>query len=401
MNIKNFPFTPELKILAKVFLKKGDEIRLVGGCVRNFLMKKPLTDFDIACVYEPKQVMNMLIKAKITAIPTGIKFGTITAIINKIPFEITSLRKDIETDGRHAEVTYTNKYSEDAERRDFTINALYLDFEGNIYDYFNGLDDIKKGIIKFIQNPEQRIKEDYLRILRFFRFYCYYGFTLDKDSLKACAKLRKNLNKLSAERIKVEMFKILKVVYSLKTLKIMQDNDILQQVVNTEFDLEILETFASIKDLIKYDLDTCFILSLLLEQKKDSLKILEYLKINWKLSNKEYYSILFLLTEKLQIDNIDQIKEKLFYVNNKDKVIQLLLINFLYSKKINKIEVQKINDLIKFIEEYKIPEFPVNGNDLLKLGKEGRELGEALSKLKKVWVESDYKLNKQELLSSL
>ena len=205
----NFPYNQDLLKLNEIFNKNNqDNLRIVGGAVRNFLLNKEIIDFDLSTTFTPTETQKILDKNNIKNIPTGVNFGTITAIFNKKTYEITSTRKDIQTDGRHAIVEYTKDFKIDAERRDFTFNALYLDFNNNVYDYFNRISDLKKGIIRFIGNAESRIKEDYLRILRFFRFYTYYGNVLDNEGLKYSILYKEKLNSLSAERIKTEMFKI-------------------------------------------------------------------------------------------------------------------------------------------------------------------------------------------------
>ena len=170
----DFPYTDELLLLNDIFnANHEDNLRIVGGAVRNYMIGEEISDFDLSCRLSPEKILDILQKNQIKAIPTGIKFGTITAVIKNKCFEITTTRKDVKTDGRHAVVEYTTNFEVDAQRRDFTFNALYLDFDGNLYDYFNGLNDLKNGIVRFIGNAEDRIKEDYLRILRLFRFYCY------------------------------------------------------------------------------------------------------------------------------------------------------------------------------------------------------------------------------------
>jgi len=399
----NFPYTKELKKLADTLLDKGDELKLVGGCVRNFLMKKPLSDFDLACKYEPQKTMEILKNANIRVIPTGIEHGTVTTIINKIPFEITTLRKDIAPDGRHSEVEFTDSYLEDAKRRDFTINAIYLDFEGNIYDYFDGLKDIKTGIIRFIGNSEDRIKEDYLRILRFFRFFCYYGFVLDKDGLEACAKNKNGIKKLSGERIKMEIFKILQSTYPVKTLQIMQDNEILQQITNSiEFDFKKLDLFYAIKKELKFEGTAIFNLAILLKERNKIKEDAKYFKNNWKFSNKEYAELLFLLENKISEYKEAEIKNLLFKFKDEKIVINLFILDYILNKEIKKRSIEHLKKATFFIENYKIPELPITGKDLIKIGfKEGKQLGESLKKAKRIFIESDYKLDKEQILLNL
>ena len=200
---KNFP--SEVKKLFEIF---GEDIRLVGGSLRDLLLGKNMKDFDFATKFLPNEVIAILEKHQIKALETGIKFGTVTAVINHKNFEITTLRKDQNHQGRHCDVEFVADYLLDASRRDFTINALYLDCEGNIYDYFGGIDDLEKEKVKFIGNANSRIEEDFLRILRFFRFSCEYAKSLDKQGLEACTKQKENIKKLSRERIRQEFIKM-------------------------------------------------------------------------------------------------------------------------------------------------------------------------------------------------
>ena len=176
----------DCKKIFSLIKKAGGESRLVGGCVRDILLGKSHSDVDIATTVIPDVAMSVLKKAEIKVIPTGLKHGTVTAVLNEKHYEITTLRKDVETDGRHAVVEFTDSWKEDSRRRDFTINAMSMDLEGEVYDYFDGQKDLQSKLVKFVGNPEKRIEEDYLRILRYFRFisgcdYCENGFRLDAN----------------------------------------------------------------------------------------------------------------------------------------------------------------------------------------------------------------------------
>lgn len=231
-----------MDILFNIF---GDNIRIVGGAVRNFLLKKPINDYDFSCLLIPPKIKELLQNNNVKYLTVGEKFGTITAIIDNKKYEITSTRKDIKTDGRWTTVEYIADFESDSYRRDLTINGLYQDKNGKIYDYHNGIDDLKNGLIKFIGDPILRIKEDYLRILRFFRFYTYYGKTIDKDSLKAIIILKKNLKKLTKERIKDEILKIF-ATNCVETLQIVNDIGILD-ILEINGNLKNIENFYLIK----------------------------------------------------------------------------------------------------------------------------------------------------------
>lgn len=188
----------------------GAEIRYVGGCVRDTLLHRPIQDIDIATQETPNVVIQRLEDAGLKAVPTGIKHGTVTAIVDGLSVEVTTLRRDVKTDGRHAEVAFTTDFREDAARRDFTINALSATPDGAVYDYFDGLSDLAARFVRFVGRPHERIQEDYLRILRFFRFHAHYGGGApDAEALAACRANADGLDQLSGERVRDELLKIL------------------------------------------------------------------------------------------------------------------------------------------------------------------------------------------------
>ncbi|MBP5343910.1 MAG: CCA tRNA nucleotidyltransferase [Alphaproteobacteria bacterium] len=204
------------------------QVRLVGGCVRDYLLKKDFTDRDMATPLTPNQVIQLLEQHHISHVDIGKDFGTIIAKVNGTPFEITTLRKDIKTDGRHAVVAWTKLWHVDAKRRDFTINALYADKDGKIWDYVGGIRDLQQKQLRFIGKAEQRIKEDYLRILRYFRFFALMDLKeIPADILAAIQNNKQGLTQLSMDRRRDEMFKILTAPHPERTLKIMQQAELL------------------------------------------------------------------------------------------------------------------------------------------------------------------------------
>lgn len=227
--------------LGKVFAALsagGAEARVVGGAVRNTLLDRPVHEVDIATTAPPEDTMRLARNAGLGAYPTGIDHGTITVVSDGQSFEVTTLRRDVETDGRHAVVAFTNNWTEDASRRDFTINALYCDLDGNIYDPVGGgLADIRKRRVRFIGDAEARIREDYLRILRFFRFSAQYGNgQIDPTGLAAAEALKDGLILLSAERVSAEMLKLLAAPGAPDVLGVMYDAGILQLAVRTQIE---------------------------------------------------------------------------------------------------------------------------------------------------------------------
>ena len=224
---------PAVRRIFALLNDNDDSVRLVGGVVRNALMGRPVTDIDMATTHLPETVMEKARQAGIKAVPTGLAHGTVTLVIDGRSFEITSLREDIETHGRHATVRFGRDFSHDALRRDFTINALYADANGRIYDYAHGLDDIARKQVRFIGEARTRIAEDYLRILRFFRFFSDYGEgPVDQDGLSACIAMRDGLKQLSRERIGTELLKILVSRRAVEVVLTMEQGGILPLILD-------------------------------------------------------------------------------------------------------------------------------------------------------------------------
>jgi poly(A) polymerase len=210
----------------------GEEARVVGGAVRNALLDMPIAEIDVATTAVPDEVVKRVTTAGFKPVPTGIEHGTVTVVIDKHPFEVTTLRKDVETYGRHAKVEFGRDWKADAERRDFTINALSATRDGAVYDYAGGLDDLAQRRVRFIGDPAKRIAEDYLRILRFFRFHAAYGSgRLDADGLAACIAGRDGLDQLSRERVRMELMKLLVAAHAAPTLTALADAGLLLRVL--------------------------------------------------------------------------------------------------------------------------------------------------------------------------
>jgi poly(A) polymerase len=228
----------ETRAVLAALTADGAEVRFIGGCVRDAVLKRKIRDIDLALARPPAEVMKLLGGAGIRVVPTGIDHGTVTAIVAGVPFEITTLRVDVETDGRRARVAYTDDWIADAARRDFTINALSCTPEGAIYDYFNGLNDLGRGRIRFVGDARERIGEDVLRLLRFFRFYAHYGKPPpEADALAACRIMAERLPLLSGERVRVEILRTLMSEHPADVLELMRDNHVLAHVLPEAGDL--------------------------------------------------------------------------------------------------------------------------------------------------------------------
>lgn len=223
---------PETRKVVAALTAEGAAVRFVGGCVRDAVLKRPIRDIDIATHDPPERVLALLDDAGIRAIPTGIAHGTVTAVVGKAHFEITTLREDIETFGRHARVAYTDDWAADAARRDFTMNTLFADPMGRIYDPFHGLADLGAGRVRFVGDPAKRIDEDVLRLLRFFRFHAHYGGAfIDGSALAACRKMAPRLVTLSGERVSGELIRLLQAPDPASVLLVMHGEHILDPIL--------------------------------------------------------------------------------------------------------------------------------------------------------------------------
>jgi len=376
---------------------KSSEVRYVGGCVRKIIKKQIVDDIDLATNLKPSEVCDALKKKEINFYETGIDHGTITAIIDKHKYEITSLRKDVSTDGRHAKVEFSTDWKEDAARRDFSINSIYSDKDGNLFDPFNGKKDLENGNINFIGNAENRIKEDYLRILRYVRFFINYSN--QNHNPKIIKIIKKNIggvSKLSSERLLDEFKKLTK---SNAFLKIFKDEISLELIEIIFPQLKNLENF---KKLNSYALDNLskidfiFLLSLMIVDGTDNTDYFIY-KFNLsKKDQKRLKSIDFFYKENVSIKNFNEKNlNKIFYFNGKQTVLDI--INF---KLFTFIKVEK--KLLKLVENYKdkiIPTLPINANTLMTKYNipEGKILGKKLKLIEEIWVQNSFQISEKQI----
>ena len=390
--------TPAEKIFKAINSYSSEsEIRYVGGCLRKIINKEKIDDIDLATNLDPEQVCKVLKENLINYYETGIEHGTITAIIDEYKFEITSLREDIFTDGRHAKVKFSKDWRKDASRRDFTINSIYSDLNGNLFDPYNGKHDIEKGLINFIGDPDKRIKEDYLRILRYIRFFLNYS--KHQHNPQIVKKLKINIggvSKLSKERLLDELKKILKI-------------DIFDRLSKDKFSLDIiLLIFPELKNIkIFFNLndekkklidenDFIFLLSLMIIDETDNA---EYFLYKYNISKKEKKRIQIInnffketvVTKSLS----DKRMNKVFYYNGKQAVIDIINFKIIKSKKLDK-------DLIKLHEQYKdkdLPFMPIGADTLMSKYNipEGKLLGIKLKLIEEEWVRNDFKITDKQV----
>ncbi len=240
---------PETVQIMTLLSEHGVTARFVGGAVRDTLLGRTITDIDIATDSRPEDNLQYLEQAGLKVIPTGMKHGTLTAVIGVRHFEITSLRQDVETDGRHAIIAHTDDWQVDAARRDFTMNALYLDMDGTLYDPTGGRADLETGLVRFVGDPQDRIREDFLRILRYFRFHAWFGRrSPDAAAIQASRAGRQGISGLSGERVRVELLKLLSAEAPLSTIAVMQECGIWVATIGCEADISGLSRLLSLEN---------------------------------------------------------------------------------------------------------------------------------------------------------
>ena len=393
-NLKNITNkTPANKIFEAInSYSENSEVRYVGGCIRKVVKKEIVDDIDLATNLKPNEVCDALKKKKINFYETGIDHGTITAIIDKHKFEITTLRKDVITDGRHAKVEFSLDWKEDAARRDFSINSIYSDKEGNLFDPHNGKKDLEDGHVKFIGDAENRIKEDYLRILRYIRFFVNYSNRKhDSEIIRIIKKNIGGVSQLSSERL-LEEFK--KLTKSDGFLKLFDDKESLELIEIIFPQLKNLNSFKKLNSHAHQNLskvDFIFLLSLLIVDGSDNTDYFFYKFNISKKDQKRLRIINFFYKEKVNIKNFTENNfNKIFYFNGRQAVIDIINYKLFKSTKVEK-------KLIKLIEVYKnkiIPTMPIGANVLMTKYNipEGKILGNKLKIIEEMWVQNGFQI---------
>tara|TARA_B100000579_G_scaffold115042_1_gene92172 strand:- start:141 stop:1415 length:1275 start_codon:yes stop_codon:yes gene_type:complete len=373
------------------------EIRYVGGSIRKIINKEKVDDIDLATNITPKIVCEILKKNQISFYESGIEHGTITAKVDNYKFEITTLRKDVSTDGRHAKVDFSNDWHEDASRRDFTFNAIYADLHGNLYDPFNGKKDLELGNVKFIGDPEKRIKEDYLRILRYVRFFLNYSKVDHKNSLKKIIKQNINgISKISSDRLLDELKKLVLSKGFLKLSKDIFSQEIITLVFPQLIHLNIFRNINDFSNKIINQKDFIFLISLMIIDDTDNS---EYFIYKYNISNEDKKRIRFLSDYYSKRLDKNYFKEKnlwkILYYNGKDNLIDLIDFQIFQSKKIDK----NLIKLKTFFNIQQVPKFEIKAKTLIEKFnfKEGKELGAKLKEIEDFWVENSFKISDQEL----
>ncbi len=378
---------------------EGHPARFVGGCVRDGLLGlvTPDTDLDLTTPARPNEIIALLKKAAIKVIPTGLNHGTVTALCGDQVFEITTLREDIDCDGRHAEVRFTDDFRLDAARRDFTINAMSVDTDGKLYDYFNGRKDLALGRIRFVGDADKRVREDYLRILRFFRFFAGYGKKpVDMTALAACRDHKSRINGLSGERIRAEMFKLLCAHDPQSALELMTETDVITEVLPPDLAFTSLTRLLSIEPRKDPILRLAALLRTAAPYEGHVASIADY----WRLSNKDR-DRLFTLTAERRVSVVAtklKARKDIYRLGGKAylDLVCLSAAETLDAKSENLVNARGL------VANWTSPVMPVNGQDLIVRGiKPGPELGDLLASLEAWWLDHDMKPTRGDCILEL
>jgi len=395
-----FPFyrSPKTKkIFSTLNSKNKKQAMFVGGCVRKYILNEKIDDIDIATTLNPDEIIKRFENSDVKVKETGIEHGTLTLVFEDQKFEVTTLRQDVSTDGRHANIEFTENWKEDSERRDFTINAIYLDQKGKIFDPQLGLKDLKNNKVQFIGDPDKRIKEDYLRILRFLRFSIQYQSFDINDQIQKAIKLNLNgITKLSKERIYSELEKIIK----LKNFYDLFKNEFLLDTFKLIFpEFIYLDRVKKFKKLsgtknVEIDKDVIFASMLLDLSNNHEYFFHKYNVSNEIKNNLNLYSKLLKETKSNKDFFLKDLKKNIFFYG-KEQIRKIFLIHSTVNEKTLS---SKTKEMLFKISHALIPKLPVTGNDLIKQGvQSGKKVGEILKKIETKWIENNFEINDEEI----
>lgn len=401
MKYKGWLDNDQLQLLLLILSKDGEQARVNGGAVRNAILGEPISDVDISTTLLPEDVTERLEAKGMKVIPTGIEHGTVTVLVEGHHFEVTTLREDIETNGRQAVVEFGRNWKLDAMRRDMTMNALYCDIDGKVYDPLGGYDDLMARRVVFIGDADERIREDYLRILRFFRFFAWYGtMRPDAEGLKACARLKGEIKNLSVERVWAELKKLLAAPDPSRALLWMRTAGVLTVVLpeSGKWGIDRIHGLVRMERELKWDFDPVLRMMSLMPVSADvAIALSKRLKLSakearrlleWsqcplpdvKISEKDFHKLLYRSSPRAMKDTL---KLELARIATYDQSGPM----------------EDIKALFAHAQRWQRPEFPVQGKDLLAQGyEEGAEIGEKLAELEQLWIDNDFTMSKKDLL---
>jgi poly(A) polymerase len=382
--------------LLEVLDRDGEEARAVGGAVRNALLDRPVGEIDVATTATPQEVTKRVTAAGFKAVPTGVEHGTVTVVIDGAPFEVTTLRQDVETYGRHAKVAFGRDWKADAQRRDFTINALSATRDGTVHDYTCGLADLEARRVRFIGEAKQRIEEDYLRVLRFFRFHAAYGRgALDPDGLHACIRARSGLEQLSRERVRAELIKLLVAPDAADVLQVMTDSGILAPLLAGVPNVVHVRTMAAAETALAFPPDaTRRLAALAVLVAEDAERLWQKLR----LSNAEHLRLCEMGEgwRRLSPALSEHEQRVLLYRAGAETFTDQALLGFARSGA--KSEDAVWHKLVTLAQRWPVPAFPIKAADLMSRGVvKGPTLGAGLAAAENAWIAAGFPNDKAEL----
>lgn len=386
----------QTQVVMKALMAGGQPARFVGGCVRDALLGLPVKDIDIATPERPEQVIELIEKAGLRAIPTGIDHGTVTAICDGIPFEITTLRRDVETDGRHARVIYTADWQEDAARRDLTVNALYCDPDGTVFDPVGGLADLNEGRIRFVGNARARIEEDVLRLLRFFRFYAHYGIgAADQEAILACREMAPQIATLSVERVWKELSRLLLAPDPGPSFDLMVTNDVLSHLLPEVVRSDRLSNLIKAEVTAEVDPDYLRRLASIVDLDEGGARALA---ARLKFSNVDRDQFFRLCDPEIRPDPGFDLKQNRVALYRLGPALfdELILIGAARTPDQDWLSLRPLS------QTKPVPPFSIKGQDVVDLGVPfGNEIGELLGQVEDWWVAGDFEADRNSCLSYL
>lgn len=400
---------PALTRVFNLLNADGGEVRVVGGAVRNSLMGLPVADIDMATTLLPDEVVARAKKAGIKSVPTGIDHGTVTLVIEGAPFEVTTLRRDVETDGRRAEVAFGSDWKVDAERRDLTINALYANAKGDVIDLVGGLADIEKRNIRFIGNAAARVAEDYLRVLRFFRFFAHYGsWRPDADGLRACAQARSRLATLSAERVWSEMKKLLSARDPGRALLWMRQAGVLSEILpeSEKWGIDAIPALVAAEQAFGWQPEPLLRLAAIVPPDAERLDAMAK-RLRLSKTEAAFLSV-WAKAPRLPAVIADTAFARLLYRHGSyglDTSLRLALASSRQKSENDPAqlpETARLWGLLGKTENWQKPVFPLTGADVLAAGiAAGPQVGEVLARLEDQWVEGNFNADRATLVARL
>jgi tRNA nucleotidyltransferase/poly(A) polymerase len=392
------------KAVLSLLNRDGHEARAVGGAVRNALMGLPVTDVDVATTATPEEIVSMAEAAALRAVDTGAQHGTVTLVHDGEAIEVTTLREDVETYGRHARVTFTRDWASDARRRDFTMNALYAEPDGTVFDPLGGYDDLLARRVRFIGDAGARIREDYLRILRFFRFEAEYGqpgapgAAMDEAALAAIERETAGLDLLSGERVHTELLRLIKAEGASRALRVMADRGVLARVLGGAPRLTDFDKAVSIWQSIGFQPDSMMLLAVLAVRVEEEA---ERLSKSLRLSNAEADELTALprAARKISAEMPEQEAKAALYRLGPKLYRGGVLLTWVQAREAVDNAAWRV--LFALPDAWDIPAFPIKGGDLVAMGiGPGPEVGTVLRELERRWIASDFSTSRDALLAA-